>query len=203
MPKRINLILMFVMFFSLFSCGENLDFKEIDREMENLEWRIDRLKSVIENMKGSDIIENRKTFQWSVDEFEKMYDRLDNEINDIRSSENDDMYSSSEIIDAGKIISDLSNNANQLINKVDEVMKGLDITGQKEMKEVTSKFRGEASKFVHELDRLNSAVSKLKSDKKETEADDTVKSDSTAAKPANPDKESSDKPDDAGKDKQE
>lgn len=172
--KLYNVILSAILAVILVSCGgEDMDFKEIDREMDNLEWRAERLTSIVETMKSPDMRENRKTFEWHLDEFKSMYSRLENEINDVRGSENDGLYSSSEINDVKGILGDLIDNVNSMIKKTDNVIKGLDLTGAKELKEVAIKFQAESSKYVHELIRLQSALDKLKADTpKSKETDD-------------------------------
>lgn len=148
----------------LFACGGNADFTEIDRSMDDLNRRIDRMKTVAEGLNGKDIENYKKSFLWNVDEFESSYKRLAQELDDIKKSGNEDVYSGIQINDFRYVIDRLSSDADKLGKSADDAVKYMNMSGLKDIESQASNFVNELQKFKSELSRIKHLVSQLNSD---------------------------------------
>jgi hypothetical protein len=148
----------------LFSCGRNTDFTEIDRSMDDLNRRIDRMKTVAEGLNGKDIENYKKSFLWNVDEFESSYKRLSQELDDIKKTGNEGVYSGIQINDFRYVIDRLVTDADKLVKSADDAVKFMNMSGLKDIESQASSFVNELQKFKSELSRINHLVTQLKSD---------------------------------------
>ncbi len=174
--KKNLLLILTIALTMLISCGKNPNFTEIGRSMEDIGRRIDRMKSVAEGLKGKDIESYKKTFLWNIEEFETMMTRLEQELEDIKSSEKDGVYSGTQIVDFRDIIDRLRADADKLAGPAEDAVKFMNMSGIKEMETEAANFLSELKKFRSELSKISQLVGQLKSDVPIKKTDETIES---------------------------
>lgn len=172
--KKTLLFLFAASFLYLVSCGANPDFTEIGRSMDDITRRIDRMKTIADGMKGKDIESYKKTFLWNIEEFETMMTRLTQELDDIKKSEKDGLYSGAQIVDFRDIIDRLRTDADKLSNTAEDAVKFMNMSGIKAMETEAANFLSELKKYRSELGKISQLVSQLKSDSPLKKADEMI-----------------------------
>ncbi len=161
MKKILLLILAAGITALLYACGSDPKLKEIDRGMEEISRRLDRMSTVVGNLNSKEIKEQKELFDWHMEEFESQLKRLKTEYDDVKATDKDGNFDAKEVKDVIDIAGTMKSDADKFLGKTDEVIKMLDVAGPKDMKEECLKLKEETVKFSDEINRLNDSFARL------------------------------------------
>lgn len=162
--KTFTIIIATVFAVLIASCSCNRQFDEIDRSIEQLNWRLERLDESLD--KAADIDESMKEYRWFITEFQENVDRLEKEIDDVKESKNDaGKFSAAEISEALNIIAKMNVDAFRTLRRANE--QSVEMQGKQGSGGVVfelTKFVGEIEMYQFELKKLRKSLKKLPMD---------------------------------------
>ncbi len=147
----------------LVSCGGDRRIDELERSYEQVEWRMDRIHSLMKIIKKSEFKDQAKEFEWNLSEIEKNSSRLGKELDDVYNSKNEaDEFSNSEIDDAVITLDQLEEDTNQLIAEVSQLKSKLTREGSPEDYKNIERLENELKSVTTELGRMRNNLENLK-----------------------------------------
>ncbi|MFP4369633.1 MAG: hypothetical protein ACLFR2_08640 [Candidatus Kapaibacterium sp.] len=156
--KKFSMALFVILTVLFVSCGDNEQKEEIERSMEQLLWRLERLEEITDNPRhAKEFIESQK---WYVEELNNSTKRLMKELNDIFDAEGES-YSEKEVGEALGIVYTLTGESETLIENTGNHLDQYQGEGTADIQNELSMLLNESKKFKLELDRLKGQLNNL------------------------------------------
>lgn len=146
----------------LISCGGDSITDELNRNTEQISWRLDRIKVVIKEIRSSGMDDLKEKLNWNFDEIESADERIGKEVDDVINSVDDaGNFKKSEIDDVRVLVTEMLTDIEKMIEITTSDTSKPDEDSGVKPGELKEKLLSETDKFKFELSTLKSTLDKL------------------------------------------